>query len=86
MISCLTTVTVLGHLATTFVCAQYLPKKYHLGLNVTIDGLTNYSGEDITLDASSPVLTLDYGFEIGGFPFFEVDDLGSQSQVELKYS
>lgn len=41
----------------------------------------------MTLDSSTPVLTLDYGAEVAGFPFFEVTSVGgSTAQIELKYS
>ncbi|TKA79701.1 hypothetical protein B0A49_01457 [Cryomyces minteri] len=47
----------------------------------------SYSGGSLTLDTSTPVLTLDYGADVAGFPFVEVALLtGSAAQIELKYS
>ena len=41
----------------------------------------------MTLDPSAPILTLDYGADVAGFPYFEVTSFtGSAVQVELKYS
>lgn len=78
-------------LASVFVSASrckksYTPKLFGLGTNATIDGLRKYSSRPITLDASSPVLTLDYGNVVGGWPFVEVDKPESAVQIELKYS
>ncbi|KUJ15991.1 Six-hairpin glycosidase, partial [Mollisia scopiformis] len=40
-----------------------------------------------TLTPSSPILTLDYGADVAGLPYFEVTPLnGSAVQIELKYS
>ncbi|CAM0140391.1 unnamed protein product [Umbelopsis sp. WA50703] len=67
--------------------SDYTPLKYHLGSNSTMSNLSSYSGNEITLDAQNPVLTLDYGAEVGGFPFVQVASLvGSDAQIELKYS
>lgn len=53
-----------------------------------MDNLGRYHpGSPVTLDASKPLLTLDYGAEIGGFPFVEVEhEAGSAAQLELKYT
>lgn len=42
----------------------------------------------LKLDAASPVLTLDYGAEVAGFPYFGVQSISGakDAQVELKYS
>lgn len=66
--------------------SSYTPKQYHVGSNVTIEGLSGYSGDSFTLDASSRVVTLDYGTEVAGFPYLEVKSLGAPVQIELKYS
>ncbi|RAL10672.1 Six-hairpin glycosidase [Aspergillus homomorphus CBS 101889] len=39
-----------------------------------------------TLDQQSPLVTLDYGTEAAGFPFFDVDSITSAVQIEAKYS
>ena len=68
------------------VIGAYTPVAYALGSTPT-SSLQNYSGSLLTLDASNPVLTLDYGAEVAGFPFVEVAAIsGSAVQVELKYS
>lgn len=75
-------------LASRLASAQdaYTPNLYRLGSDVTIYGLQEYQGNPITLDNSSPVLTLDYGTVVGGFPYIEVDSPDSAVQIELKYS
>lgn len=61
--------------------------KFYLGNNSSMSNLSPYSGKSITLDAQNPVLTLDYGAEVAGFPFVEVASLDtSGAQIELKYS
>lgn len=67
--------------------SSYIPIAYHLGTQPVIDGLQSYSGNTLKLDTSTPVLTLDYGDEVGGFPFVEIASVsGSAAQIELKYS
>lgn len=68
------------------VTGTYTPVAYALGSAPT-SSLQNYSGSPLTLDTSNPVLTLDYGAEVAGFPFVEVTAItGSAVQIELKYS
>lgn len=38
------------------------------------------------LDASTPFATLDYGFEVAGYPFFEIESITRRLQIEVKYS
>ena len=65
----------------------YSPVAYNLGSGPNIDGLKPYTGGNLTLDSSSPVLTLDYGTEAGGFPFVQTSSVvGISAQIELKYS
>lgn len=67
--------------------ASYTPVAFAVGTTPIIDGLQSYSTNAMTLDSSTPVLTLDYGAEVAGFPFFEVTSVGgSTAQIELKYS
>ena len=80
---------VLFHLLTaTFVGAlnPYLPQRFVLGKSPSRDGLAAYTGQEVTLDSNNPVLTLDYGLEVGGLPYFETSALDGTVQVELKYS
>ena len=66
---------------------SYAPVACYLGSGPNIDGLTPYTGGDLTLNSSSPVLTLDYGIEVGGFPFVQTSSIaGISAQIELKYS
>ncbi|KAI5206619.1 glycoside hydrolase family 78 protein [Aureobasidium subglaciale EXF-2481] len=39
-----------------------------------------------TLNSSSPVATLDYGFEVAGYPFFQVAGFKGPVQIETRYS
>lgn len=45
-----------------------------------------YSGERITLRPASPVVTLDYGTETGGFACVEVEHLSGPSQIAFQVS
>jgi hypothetical protein len=47
--------------------------------------LTPYSNK-ITLSPSNPLVTLDYGSEVLGFPTLEISALSGPTQIELKYS
>lgn len=78
------TVGILSTLAT--VSANYVPKFYNIGANVTNAGLQPYTKSLITLDVNSPIVTLDYGHEIAGWPYVEVEALAEPVQIELKYS
>jgi hypothetical protein len=65
----------------------YTPVAFGVGTAPIIDGLQTYSGQKVTLKSSAPVLTLDYGADVAGFPYVEVTSLaGSAVQIELKYS
>ena len=65
----------------------YTPKLVSQGSNATKDGLITYKpDQELTLDPSSTVVTVDYGSEVGGFPFVTVVALEGPAQVELKYS
>lgn len=62
----------------------FLPKKLALGSEPIIptDAFAAFE-----LSASQPMATIDYGYEVAGFPFFTVKDLPAGSvQVEVKYS
>ena len=47
--------------------------------------MTTYSNK-ITLSPSNPLVTLDYGSEVLGFPTLEISALSGPTQIELKYS
>ncbi|RSM06240.1 hypothetical protein CEP52_005805 [Fusarium oligoseptatum] len=38
------------------------------------------------LDQQAPVATLDYGYEVAGYPFFDVKTVSGPVQIEVKYS
>jgi hypothetical protein len=66
---------------------SYTPVAFGVGTAPIIDGLQTYSGSEVILTPSAPVVTLDYGADVAGFPYFEVTSVtGSAVQVELKYS
>ncbi|KFY71395.1 hypothetical protein V499_08407 [Pseudogymnoascus sp. VKM F-103] len=66
---------------------SYTPVAYAIGTGPVIDGLVKYAGEPLKLDAANPVVTLDYGANVAGFPFVEVSSVSaSGAQIELKYS
>ena len=70
--------------------ASYTPVSFHLGKGVPSElGAFQHceAGAQYVLNSSSPVLTLDYGAEVAGFPYIDIAALtGDFAQVELKYS
>ncbi|KAJ5703137.1 hypothetical protein N7488_010685 [Penicillium malachiteum] len=82
-----TVVTLLSlPLTGVFASQCYTPKAYHVGSSPKIDGVSEFHGESVVLNSTHPVLTLDYGTEVGGFPFVETEDPEQPVQIELKYS
>ncbi|KAJ5618316.1 hypothetical protein N7528_006959 [Penicillium herquei] len=73
-------------LTGAYASQYYTPKAYHVGSGATIDELSEFNGGSIVLNNTHPVLTLDYGTEVGGFPFVETEDPEQPVQIELKYS
>jgi hypothetical protein len=66
---------------------SYTPIAFGVGTAPIIDGLQTYSSNQVTLNSAAPIITLDYGTEVAGFPYFEVTSLAaSAAQIELKYS
>lgn len=69
---------------------SYQPIAYHIGKESPSKptAFRSYKHRStFTLDTNSPVLTLDYGAEVAGFPFVEISSLSAQgAQIELKYS
>ncbi|KAL5377223.1 hypothetical protein DPSP01_009889 [Paraphaeosphaeria sporulosa] len=49
-------------------------------------GSSYENSTSITLSSSQPVVTLDYGAEIAGFPFFVTTTNGTAAQIEVRYS
>ncbi|PYH94325.1 Six-hairpin glycosidase [Aspergillus ellipticus CBS 707.79] len=63
-----------------------LPTKYRTDTATFKDYATNGAESCFTLNKDTPLVTLDYGTEVGGFPFFEVDTLSNVVQIEAKYT
>ena len=73
--------------ALAVTAATFGPTQYTTANTPTTDGLAAYSGQSVTLDTNTRVLTLDYGTEVGGWPWIEVSTLDNGPvEVELKYS
>jgi len=83
-VSCLT--VVFGENYTT---PRHGPKNF-LPVGAAIGSLPTIKTTNITqgfmLSAESPLVTLDFGHEVAGIPFFVVDTMSGAAQVELKYS
>lgn len=69
---------------------SYNPGAYHIGKKSPSKpfGFQRCgSSSSFILNSSSPVLSLDYGAEVAGFPYVEISSLeGNYAQIELKYS
>lgn len=63
-----------------------LPHALALGQTRTINANTPYGNQTLVLSPDSPVLTIDYGLESAGFPFFDVLDVSGPAQIEVKYA
>ncbi|PYI08416.1 Six-hairpin glycosidase [Aspergillus sclerotiicarbonarius CBS 121057] len=73
-----------------FTCSSVLdtivlPTRYKVNASFT-NYTRHVNASCFTLDQNSPLVTLDYGTEVGGFPFFDVDSLSSAVQIEAKYT
>lgn len=64
--------------------ASYLPVAFASSSAPVEDSLQAYTNESLILSTASPVLTLDYGAEVAGFPYFQVSS--GSGQVEVKYA
>lgn len=63
-----------------------LPERYFLSSAPVLNTANVYSNQTIVLSPEIPVLTLDYGTESAGFPFFDVSSLSGPTQIEVKYA
>ncbi|KAJ4349506.1 uncharacterized protein N0V89_008122 [Didymosphaeria variabile] len=52
----------------------------------TTSGSLYDNGTSITLSPSKPAVTLDYGTDVAGFPFFVATNNGAAAQIEVRYS
>lgn len=63
------------------------PTKYLGSSDTTSTSTSLYENStSITLSPSQPIVTLDYGSEIAGFPFFVTTTSGPSVQIEVRYS
>jgi hypothetical protein len=62
----------------------FLPTAFALGGAPAEKGLQTYKNQNLKLSTVSPVLTLDYGVDVAGIPFFEVKS--GSGQIEVKYT
>jgi hypothetical protein len=62
------------------------PTKYSQIGEYKLSGFEPWTNAMITLSPSNPLLTLDYGTECAGFPFWRVRTLSSAAQIEVKYA
>ncbi|KAF2207756.1 glycoside hydrolase family 78 protein [Cercospora zeae-maydis SCOH1-5] len=80
-------VVVLPVLVAGFVdYGDVVPVRYSLDTKPSLDPGLEYTGQSIELSGEKPVLTIDYGAEVAGFPFFDVETLSAPTQVEVKYA
>ncbi|KAM3423867.1 hypothetical protein BST61_g1263 [Cercospora zeina] len=63
-----------------------VPVSYNLDTKPSLDHGLEYTGQSIELSGEKPILTIDYGAEVAGFPFFDVQALSARTQVEVKYA
>ncbi|KAI5358127.1 putative six-hairpin glycosidase superfamily, alpha-L-rhamnosidase domain-containing protein [Septoria linicola] len=74
-------------LAACFVdYGDVLPSTYSAGHTHVLGNGGPYGNQTITLSPDTPVLTIDYGAEVAGFPFFEVQNQSAATQIEVKYA
>lgn len=63
-----------------------LPAAFALGQTRTINADAAYTNQTFELSPSRKVLTIDYGLESAGFPFFDVLNLTAPAQIEVRYA
>ncbi|RYN99241.1 hypothetical protein AA0120_g2046 [Alternaria tenuissima] len=73
--------------ATAFVnYGSIVPKSILQQSAPSSSGLRPWANTSLTLSPSNPLVTLDYGTEVAGFPFFRVSAISGTVQIEAKYS
>ncbi|KAJ5851658.1 uncharacterized protein N7529_011043 [Penicillium soppii] len=74
-----------GIIAHIYIRAPFIvyPEKYSIGSQTS-----NHNGSNtcFTLSGSHPIVILDYGNEVGGFPLFQAQSLSGPVQIEAKYT
>ena len=72
-----------------YTTPRHGPKNF-LPIGAAVGSLPTIKTTNITqgfmLSTDSPLVTLDFGHEVAGIPFFVVDAMSGPAQVELKYS
>ncbi|KAF1955146.1 Six-hairpin glycosidase [Byssothecium circinans] len=80
---------VLAVCSSVFASVDYgniRPAKFAIGSTPQHQGLKEWQDDAIELSQEFPLLTLDYGTEVAGFPIFDVLSLSSPVQLEVKYA
>ncbi|KAH8879711.1 Six-hairpin glycosidase [Thozetella sp. PMI_491] len=62
---------------------SFLPTGLAVGLDLSAEG---GDFKSFQLSPSAPFATVDYGVEVAGYPFFEVERVQGQVQIEVKYA
>lgn len=62
------------------------PKAFLQQATPESEGLAAWTNASLTLSPENPLVTLDYGTEVAGFPFFNVSALSGIVQIEVKYT
>jgi hypothetical protein len=62
------------------------PKSFSQRPTLSSTGLEPWTQTNLTLSPSNPLVTLDYGTEVAGFPFFDVSALSGPVQIECKFT
>ncbi|USP75811.1 glycoside hydrolase family 78 protein [Curvularia clavata] len=74
---------------TAFAFVDYgnvYPTKYSQDEHVKVAELVYSNTTVVTLSPAHPIITLDYGADVAGFPFFVAAENGASAQIEVKYS
>ncbi|KAF3039022.1 hypothetical protein E8E12_007438 [Didymella heteroderae] len=80
-------IALLCPVATAFVdYGVVTPRAFSQRPTLSSTGLTPWTNESITLSPSDPLVTIDYGTEMAGFPFFNIAALSGTVQIEVKYT
>jgi hypothetical protein len=67
--------------------SNFLPQQYQLGTQPSRTTKRLQTGQSVTLDFDkNSVVTLDYGREVAGYPYFEISNVKGPVQIEVKYT
>ncbi|KAI4906359.1 hypothetical protein J4E90_010578 [Alternaria incomplexa] len=74
-------------LTTAFVNYGLIAPQSHLQQSApSSSGLKPWTNETLILSPANPLVTLDYGTEVAGFPFFHISAISGTVEIEVKYS